>query len=1230
MRSAIIGIGASAGGLEAISELLSALPSRPGAAVLVVQHLDRTHDSLLTDILRRKTSMPVVHAADGVAPLADHVYVIPPNVTLTVERGLLVLAPRAPGPEVHKPVDALFRSLAEDCGEAAVGVVLSGADSDGTDGIQAIKQAGGITFAQSPESARVPSMPRSAIDTGCVDFVMPPHAIANELVRLASHPYLQPVMVDDVDDGDVADAETMRRVFRRVRAAHGVDFARYKSSTLRRRLARRMAVQKIDSLSEYTDFLENDATETAALYQDFLIRVTSFFRDPDSFRALTEQVFPQITAGRSHKEPIRIWVPGCATGEEVYSIAIALIESMGESAPAAGVQIFGTDVSEPAIEKCRAGIYSDAIALDVSPERLQRFFVKQDSSYVIARSIRDLCVFARHDITRDPPYSRLDLVSCRNLLIYLGPGSQNRVMQVFRYALRPHGYLLLGPAESVGHGEEYFEAVDKQHRLFRPRASVSGSTASLALDRDGGGAAVASRPNVQRGEPDFIESDAVQRQADRILLARYAPAGILVDESMNILQFRGHTAPYLAPASGPPSLNLMRIARPELLVSLPRVLQEARQGGKAVRRTGIAIEGVGNIDMEVMPVAQAGGVACFLILLENQDTPHTSRRDERLPPKALSDSEKDQHIAQVERENFELREFLQATMEQHEAAREELKSAHEEVLSANEEFQSTNEELETSKEELQSANEELTTTNEELLERNRLLAVLNTELEKARSASERARAYADGIVETVHEPLVVLDGDLKVLRVNRAFCDEFSIKPEALEGHSLDVVSKALWEESLNEKLSAILAAGPVLRDFEVVYNDPRLGTRLLALNGRKISGITDRGELILLGIEDVTETRRWTDSLREGSRRKDEFLAMLAHELRNPLGAITHAIHVLRLGAPEHVSSMHEMIERQTRRLVRLVNDLLDVARVSRGLIELRRQQIDLRQIVRDAAEAARGRLERQQHVLTLSVPDFAVNVEADPVRMEQVVANLLENAIKYTPPGGRLSLALSEEGSEGVVRMADNGIGIASENLRQIFDLFTQVDTAHTRGAGGLGLGLTLVRRVLELHGGRIEACSEGLGKGSEFIARIPLTSARVQRVTADEAKPQPDLEPVAVQPRRVLIVDDSADTSTVMTLMFEYWGHTVKAADTGAAALELLETFKPEVAFIDIGLPDMDGYQLARRVREMTGRGTVRLIALTGYGTAADRQRAMEAGFDEHIVKPVGADRLAKLLS
>jgi two-component system CheB/CheR fusion protein len=1238
LKSTIIGAGASAGGLEAISELLSGLSARPGAALIVVQHLDRSHDSLLTEILGRRTSMPVVAAADGVAVQADRVYVIPPNVTLTVAGGVLCLAPRAAGREVHKPVDALLRSLAEDCGERAVGVILSGADSDGAAGIEAIKQAGGITFAQSPESARVPSMPQSAIATGCVDFVMPPVEIGRELRRLATHPYLQSAQggtdAANSRDGEAEasseadEADALRRVFRRLRTLHGVDFGRYKSRTLRRRLARRMALHRFDHLSQYVELLEHDVAETAALYQDFLIRVTSFFRDPESFQVLSERIAPSLLANRAAREPVRIWVPGCASGEEVYSIAITLLESIGESTPPAGIQIFGTDVSETAIEKCRAGLYPDSIAQDVPPELLRRYFVKQDSHYLICRSVRDLCVFARHDITRDPPYSRLDLVSCRNLLIYLGAAAQARVMQVFRYALRSTGFLLLGPSESVGHGEDLFEPLDREHRVYRPKATAPGMGPSSMRERERLVPAPSSPGDNESADRDFIESETSQRQADRLLLARYAPAGMLVDEALNILQFRGQVAPYLAPASGPPSLNLMRIVRPELLLAIPPAVQEARTGGRAVRRSGVIMEGIGEVSLEVIPLAQSGGVTCFLILLEDESSRRISRRESRPQSPLLSESEKDRRVDQLERENVELREFLQATMEQHEAAKEELKSAHEEVLSANEEFQSTNEELETSKEELQSANEELITTNEELRERNRLLGALNGELEKARSTSERARAYADGIVETVHEPLAVLDDALKVVRVNHAFCAEFHTAPGHVEGRSLHEVAAVLGEQSLREQLVAVLAQSSTLIDYEVTLGLPEGGERVLRLNARKIVGDADRGALILLAIEDVTENRKRTDVLRRDSRRKDEFLAMLAHELRNPLGAITHAVHLLKQGSSDAAPRLHDMMERQTIRLVRLVNDLLDVARVSRGLIELQRETLDLIPVVLLSVDAARERAEQRRHVLTVSVPDGPVCVEGDRVRLEQVVANLLENAIKYTEPGGRIDVKVSEDGSDAVLRVADNGIGLAPESLEQVFEVFTQVNSSLARSSEGLGLGLTVVRRVLELHGGRIEALSAGLGQGSEFVVRLPLKPSALIR-----SQPGAELEQLALDVqhrRRILIVDDNVDSGEAMSIIFELWGHEVRTSESGAGALALLEHFTPDVAFVDIGLPDIDGYELASRLREKNELRSLRLIALTGYGTAADRQRARAAGFDHHVVKPAEPHRLAELLA
>jgi two-component system CheB/CheR fusion protein len=1224
LTSPIVAIGASAGGLEAVSELLAALPRKSDMAYVVVQHLDPGHHSLLAELLAKKTAMPVVQVHDGVRIEASHVYVIPPNATLTLLGEQLHLKPR-PTEGPHHPVDILFTSLAEARADAAIGVVLSGGDSDGSLGVQAIKHSGGITFAQDPQSARFPSMPHNAIETGCVDFVLRPSDIAHELMRLGRHAYLRAVPTPRSvaqEDADVArEEESLRHVFRRLRSAHGLDFAHYKRSTLRRRLARRMAVRKVDELDDYVAVLLDDPAEAAALYQDFLIRVTGFFRDPESFEGLAAQVFPRVCEGRSPKDPIRIWVPGCATGEEVYSIAIALVEYLGDRVSSAGIQIFGTDVSEVSIEKARAACYVDNIVQQVSDERLRRFFVKEDSHYRIAKSIRDLCIFARQDVTRDPPFSRLDLVSCRNLLIYLDAAAQRRVMQVFHYSLRPQGFLMLGPSESVGAASDLFDLVDKQHRLYTRKTTGSGG--ALTLGQRGAALSNPSRAMADEESPILAEVDSVQREADRILMAHYAPASLLVDESLNILQIRGETGHFLELASGPASLNLNRVARPELLVELSPAIAEARETGSVARRDGLSVHDLTEVALKVIPLKASSTERCYLIVLEDASQPSNGRRASAAARSALPESEKDRRLMQLEREVVSTRDYLQATMEEHEAAKEELKSAHEEVLSANEEFQSTNEELETAKEELQSANEELITTNDEL--RNR-----NAEMQKARETSEHARAYADVIVETVREALLVLDGDLKILRANRAFYSRFTTRPEQTEGHLLpEIGAGQLNRADLLGQLRLVLTQNAAIDNYEVGYSVPMQGLRTLSLSARKIPGDAGRGELVLLAIEDVTERKAVAEQLRDESKRKDEFLAMLAHELRNPLSPIMHAVHLLRRGvAGTSAPKFYDMIERQTRRLVRLVDELLDVARISRGHIELKRESVDLADIARHAAEASRGRIGEYHHDLVLAFADAPVQVEGDPVRLEQIISNLIENAAKYTEPGGHIALKITQENDEAVLSVRDNGIGLAPEQLETIFDLFAQVDSSPARSGGGLGIGLTLVRRVLELHGGRIEARSAGLGHGSEFIVRLPLQSSN------SAGPPDTARNTLATvrtdHPRRVLIVDDSSDTAESMALLARSWGHEVVIASDGPTALVLAEQFAPERALVDIGLPGMNGYELARRLREKAQHRDLYLIAVTGYGREGDKKAAEAAGFNMHLVKPGDIDRLRELLS
>jgi two-component system, chemotaxis family, CheB/CheR fusion protein len=1228
----IVALGASAGGLEALFEFLSARPLPTDMAYVVIQHLDREHKSLLAELLAKKTKLPVLQIVNGLTVEPGHCYVIPPNSTLTLAGERFQLTPRLDTAPPHHPVDIFFQSLAAARADAAIGVVLSGGDSDGALGVQALKHGGGITFAQEPTSTRFPGMPQSAINTGCVDYVLRPFEIAREIERLGHHPYLQSGEFSQGSEVSAAqplaeDVEgAYKRVFRRLRAAHGVDFSHYKRNTLQRRLARRMAVRQMGEISDYVALLEEDPAETAALYQDFLIRVTGFFRDPDSFEYLRARIFPHLCEGRSPQEPMRIWVPGCASGEEAYSIAITLVEYLDERFPAARIQIFGTDVSEAAIDKARAGIYLENILEEVTSERLARFFVKENGHYHIAKSIRDLCIFSHHDVTRDPPFSRLDLVSCRNLLIYLDAAAQRRVMQAFHYALRPHGFLVLGPSESVGNEFDFFELIDKSQRVYTRKAT--GARLGTDLGPARGGTAHLLRPPVSEDQSLFDEIDSVQREADRLLLARYAPASLLVDEALNILQFRGETAPYLAHASGAASLNLHRVARPRLLVELAPAIQEAREKGSAVRREGLSVDDRVDVTVEVIPLTASGNDRYYQILIE--DGSRGRRAQQTIAPVVLEESEKDRRLVQLEREIVATRDYLQATIEKQETANEELKSAHEEVLSANEEFQSTNEELETAKEELQSTNEELTTTNDELRNRNRELSVLNAELRKTREESLLAQRYADAIIESVRDPLVILDPSLRVLRANQSLYRNLKMRREDVEGRLLSELGSGQWNTpALLEELSAVLTRETPLNEHEFRYEIvPGSRARTLSISARMIPGDAQRVQMILLAIEDVTERNADAEQLRDAARRKDEFLAMLAHELRNPLTPIAHAIHLLQKDTSGVANpKLYAMIERQTQRLSRLVDELLDIARINHGHIELRRGALDLVAIAQQAAEASRARIEQRGHELSIALPKRPVPVDGDPVRLEQVITNLLENAAKYTEPGGRIQLRVTQDRAEALLSVRDSGIGVAPEHLETIFDLFTQVDSSLARQGGGLGIGLTLVRRVLELHGGHIEARSAGVGHGTEFIVRLPLATSR-----QSERQPENDASvssaPSVGPASRVLIVDDNRDVAETTALLARHWGHEVAVAPDGPAALELAQTFQPGHAVVDIGLPGMDGYELGRRLREH--HPDLYLVALTGYGRKEDQQAAYASGFNAHLVKPTDLEALQAILA
>ena len=735
----IVGVGASAGGLEAFIQLLDSLDSDAGITLVLVQHLSPHHESALVSLLAPHTGMPVVEATEGIRLQRNHVYVIPPNTQMALDGSALHLTPRPVDRTGHTPIDSFFSSLAAVARDQAIGVVLSGTASDGAVGIRDIKAAGGITFAQAPASAKFDGMPRAAIATTAVDVVLTPSEIGVELSQIARHPYVRRPLPGD--GAELAD-DQLTRVFELLQPASGVDFRHYKLPTVRRRVLRRMALHRIPDIAGYIKLLESDPDEVQGLFQDLLIHVTSFFREPDSFEALAAEVFPRLI-GRDGDRPVRAWVCGCATGEEAYSLAIALLELLQSKPSAARVQIFATDVSETAVEKARAGVYPASIAADVGPDRLRRFFTRSDGQYRVSKQVRDLCVFARQDLTKDPPFSRLDLVMCRNVLIYMNAVLQRRLISMFHYALVPDGHLMLGRAESIGPQVGLFTLVDKHVRLYRKKADDALAHRHLRPHQS----AVAAAPKRAEGAPADPER-SMQVEVSRLILDRYSPAGVVVDADLQVVQVRGQTGAFLEPGQGEASLNLLRMLREGLLYGVRSAFQSARKNKRPARRDDLRVrsgDGWRDASVEVLPLSERGRQH-YLVLFEHPraaQPPKSARTAKRAAGAGAS-------VKQLQRELDASREYMQAIIQELEAANEELQSANEEILSSNEELQSTNEELDTAKEELQSTNEELNTVNEELQARNDELSRVNSDLVN--------------LVGSVQIAIVIVGSDLRIRR----------------------------------------------------------------------------------------------------------------------------------------------------------------------------------------------------------------------------------------------------------------------------------------------------------------------------------------------------------------------------------------------------------------------------------------------------------------------------------
>ena len=1329
----IVGIGASAGGLESLEQLFSALPADTNMAFIVVQHLSPDFRSLMDELIARHTEMPVQIAQDGTRVQANRVYLMPPRKEMIIRDRTLRLTDK----DAHAfslPIDQFFRSLAQDVGAQAVGIVLSGSGSDGSRGIVEIKQAGGLVMAESTASARFDGMPLSATETGVVEHTNTPRDLARILCGL---PPLDPAQDTEPLDDDPYLDQTLRML----RDGFGIDFSLYKTTTVARRIQRRIDMMQVGSPQDYVEMLRRDPDELDALYQDLLIGVTQFFRDPGAFELLEREVIPQILERVPPEQEIRVWVAGCATGEEPYTIAMLLYEQLSARERPINVKILATDVHQQSLDHASAGVYGESQLANVTPRRLERFFVRRASGYQIVPELRSLIVFARHNVTRDAPFTRMHLISCRNMLIYLQPPAQRTVLSLFHFGLATNGVLFLGPSESPGALTDELATIDEHWKIYSKRRDVQLlGQVGLSLHRSNN-----RRPSIALDTGRIHGPDPLILATYDQLLDRFMPPGFLVDEDRSLIDTFAGAEKMLRVRRRRPSANLLELLDDELRSVVAGAIQRAIKDKAPVAYTGVRAtteDGEMRGTLTAEPLFHPRTGARHVLITFQQLSPEVAERAINTHPSTtplpVSDASRER-MSTLETELAYTRETLQATIEELETSNEETQATNEELVASNEELQSTNEELHSVNEELYTVNAEYQQKIAELKELNtdmqhlldgtdvgtvfldrdlrirrfttRIASVfrfkshdvgrkigdfshnidrasLMADIERVRAsgtttedevrdhdgtpyflrilpyrvtqrverpgegpsidgvvltltdmtALDKARsrlAQLSAIVESSDDAIVSMAPDGTITTWNRGAERQYGYGPEEAIGHNGAMLMKPETRRELGEHVGRVLRGDTVehLRTLCMAKagSERAISVTLSPIYDRdqRIVGVSAIGRDISAQVaahQELEAQAREIHALlaqsEEAAKRREQFLAMLSHELRNPLAAVTNAVGVLRGSPPPDTFERCKLaLERQSAHMKRLLDDLLDVSRITRGKFELRLADLDLHQPLDSAIEATAPLLADRGITLSVDIPTEPLPLRGDPSRLCQVVVNLLSNAANYSPHGSRVHLEVRTKGGRVGIRVSDRGVGIEPELLDRIFELFVQSEQKLDRSRGGLGVGLSLAKNIVELHAGTIEAHSDGPGRGSEFQIWLPRSDTAPNHATA--TRPHGDR-------CRIVLVDDQDDSREMLRMLLESRDHTVLDAADGESAIALIEREKPDVAFIDIGLPVMSGYEVAQQIRARKELANVRLVALTGYGAATDVSAAMAAGFDEHVIKPADIGRLDRILA
>ncbi len=1327
----VVGIGASAGGLESLEKLFRNLPTDTGMAFVVLQHLSPDFKSMMLELLGRDTSMAIHRVEEGMQVAANSVYLLPPKKEMVISGNTLHLRDKDRDHGLALPIDTFLGSLATEYGSRSVAIILSGSGSDGSRGVVEVARHGGFVISEALETAKFDGMPGSAIATGVVDEVLSPEAIGEVLARITLEPRVtrkQRIAEVELRRETLHGLDAIYQLFRRV---HDIDFSVYKDTTVLRRIHRRVAMVGAESLDQYADRLAEDAQELNSLYCDLLIGVTQFFRDVETFQLLGERFLPDAIARLDEGNAFRVWVSGCATGEEAYSLAITIHELFERQGRPFKLKLFATDVHKASIEHAGRGVYASEVLKGISRERLEKYFIRRENDYQVSPEIRRSIVFAPHNVLNDAPFTDLDLVTCRNLLIYFQPPAQTRSLSMFHYGLKKDGIMLLGGSESPGELVGEFDVLHERARIYRKRRDIRlPADFHAPMDRLLG-VELHTLP-VRTNLPAPVSSSEQQTLHDQ-LLNRFMPPSLLIDENRALVDCFGGAEKFLRLRPRKPSLDVLELMDESLRTTLSGAIGRTLKENSPVRFSNVAlrVDGVDQMfNLMITPFSHPSISGKYHVV--SFDALGVSLGDaDRVSDVATEeftgelDASRD-HIRQLESDLRYSRENLQATIEELETSNEELQATNEELIASNEELQSTNEELHSVNEELYTVNAEHQRKNTELAElyQDMNLLLENTDVAtifldkelRVRRFTSRVRRVFDfvehdvgryirsfspkfsvhGLVQRLEQVVrgglpdecetLSHDGTLYLLRMVPYRIDE-KVEGAVLmlvDVSSLEVLRERLrWMSAIVESTddaiigqdlrgmittwnagaerlygySANEAIGqhvsmmiPVQRREEVteyhrsIAAGERLHTRdtmRLHKDGSElhvsltVSPVLD-GQNQLIGISkiarDVSERVAMENEIRHQVKQREAFLATLSHELRNPLGAALNACRLIQDERTDEATRLQaaKIVDRQITMTRVLLSDLLDISRITHGKVDLKCEIVDLCSLVDLVRETTLSEATSHLQKIIWNISSHPVYVDGDATRLVQVQVNLIHNALKYSPEHTDVVVTIEQHGDQALITVVDFGIGIARDQLENIFDPFVQIDAAVGQSEGGLGVGLTLVRSLVQAHGGTVTAESQGPGTGTTVRIVLPSVEAPIDTDSFLMIGNNPADDDGVVNARTIVLIEDIDDSRTMLTSLLALDGHTIHACANGESGVDAILVHSPEVALVDIGLPGIDGYEVSRRVRADSRGASIFMIALTGFGQSCDVQKAHDAGFDSHLVKPIDLDVLNRLIA